>query len=255
VLAENKPPWLEIGGELQPGEILWIWSWEDGRQAVKAAVRGEPFICGPNVLFSNSKNPCAISEEQYVCEAASCLLLFTESAWYAELIQSQLKDTNLARIVIWPYPIAPIPPPPVELRYDVIVYLKTRMHANFVRQLLRAWPRTRGITYGSYTREQLWDTARRSACCIYVSDDDRGPLALAEIMLCGCPAVGVPGGAPWIEEGVTGSLVKSWTVPDVWQAVERCRAMDRIAVRARAVERFDGTATREVVLAALERLV
>lgn len=42
----------------------------------------------------------------------------------------------------------------------------------------------------------------------YLADDDHGPLALAEILLAGCPVVGVRTGAPFIEHGVTGYFVE-----------------------------------------------
>ena len=69
--------------------------------------------------------------------------------------------------------------------------------------------------------------ARRSRCCLYFSDDDRGPLALAEILLAGCPAVGVPRGAPFVEPGRTGVLLERLDSQSCLEAVAGCRQLDR----------------------------
>jgi hypothetical protein len=54
----------------------------------------------------------------------------------------------------------------------------------------------------------LFEAARRSRTCAYLADDDHGPLALQEILLAGCPVVGVRTGAPFIQDGVTGVFVE-----------------------------------------------
>ena len=64
------------------------------------------------------------------------------------------------------------------------------------------------LHYGQYKREQLFEAARRSRACAYLADDDHGPLALQEILLAGCPTVGVRTGAPFIRDGVTGVFVE-----------------------------------------------
>jgi hypothetical protein len=63
------------------------------------------------------------------------------------------------------------------------------------------------IHYGQYKREQLFEAARRSRACAYLADDDHGPLALQEILLAGCPVVGIRTGAPFIQDGLTGVFV------------------------------------------------
>ena len=77
----------------------------------------------------------------------------------------------------------------------------------------RRWPASVRVRYGKYRRERLIELARRSRACVYLSDCDRGPLALAEILLAGCPAVGVPCGAPWIGSGQTGVQVQTLDFP------------------------------------------
>ena len=73
--------------------------------------------------------------------------------------------------------------------------------------LAEVFPRHIQIHYGQYQREQLFEAARRSRACAYLADDDHGPLALQEILLAGCPTVGVRTGASFIRHGETGVLV------------------------------------------------
>ncbi len=243
-------PGLAIGGELQAGEVPWVWSWEDAWVAVRAAVRGEPFWCGPNVLFSNSRSPCGLPEERLICEAATCQVLFTESAWYAHLIRSQLGPLSSAAIVTWPYPIDPLPEGPIEpAELDLLIYSKSGHSRGLLRRLAQGFPKSRILIYGRYRREELWDAARRARCCAYLSDDDRGPLALAEILLCGCPAVGVPRGAPWIRPGITGHLAASLAFPDLVDAIGYASQLSREAVRMDAMCRFDGRDTVAAIAA------
>jgi len=97
----------------------------------------------------------------------------------------------------------------------------------------------------------LFDAARRSRCCLYLSSDDRGPLALAEILLTGCPAVGVPTGAPFIQHGRTGILLDRFRPDGCLDAVARCHHLDRHTVSALAAIQFDTTRIVDTVLAAL----
>jgi hypothetical protein len=53
----------------------------------------------------------------------------------------------------------------------------------------------------------LFEAALRSRACAYQADDDHGPLALQEILLAGCPVVGVRTGGPFIQDRVTGVFV------------------------------------------------
>jgi hypothetical protein len=109
-----------------------------------------------------------------------------------------------------------------------------------------------GMPYGRYRREELWEAASRSRCCCYLADDDRGPLALAEILLCGCPTVGVPTGAPFVELGRSGVLLND-PKPSAWlEAVAACHRLDRREVAALAAGQFDAEWIVEAVLAALQ---
>jgi len=107
------------------------------------------------------------------------------------------------------------------------------------------------IRYGHYRREELYAAARRSLCCLYLSDDDRGPLALAEILLAGCPAVGIPRGAPFVRPQQTGVLLAGFDTESCFEAVRRCHRLDRREVAALAAEQFDTDRIVETILRAL----
>ena len=105
-------------------------------------------------------------------------MLFTESEWYRRLIEAHRGPANRAPIVVWPYPIDPHPGGPLAAAHDLLIYEKSGVSRETVERLQRAWPRHVRIRYGRYRREELAAAARRSRVCAYLSDDDRGPLAL-----------------------------------------------------------------------------
>jgi len=98
-----------------------------------------------------------------------------------------------------------------------------------------------------------------------LADGDHGPLPLQEILLAGCPTVGVCTGAAFVQHGLTGYLVDR--VPPGRQcvasrgderalvsyldALTRAQAMDRRSVRAAAAEHFATDRIVEAVLAVL----
>ena len=250
-LRRAAPEWLKIGGELRDGEIPWFWCWEDREVAAMAAATGKPFVVGPNVLFENSRRPCRLDAERAVCNAASCRLMFTESAWYRELIEQHRGKANRAPIVLWPYPIDPKPGGPLPARYDVLIYAKSGYRRTLIDRLARHFRRVRVLQYGRFARQELYDAARRSRCCVYLSHDDRGPLALAEILLSGCPAVGVPRGAPFIRSGLTGVLLDRFRPEECLTAIAACHELDRAAVAALAGRMFDTGKIVDTVVATL----
>jgi len=252
-LRARGPDWLAIGGRLEADEIPWFWCWADRAQAARCARAGRPFVAGPNVLFDNSRAPGTAPGERDVLHAASCRLLFTESEWYRRLIERNRGPHNRAPIVVWPYPIDPRPEGPVPAtEYDLLVYAKTGRLAGLIAPLRSRYGRSRVVRYGHYQRRRLWELARRSRCCLYLSDDDRGPLALAEILLCGCPAVGVPTGAPFVEQGRTGILLERFTLPECVEAIEDCLEFDRREVAALAARQFDSERIVDVIIASLD---
>ena len=250
-LHARGPAWLKIGGVLRPGEIPWFWSWQDKEVAAACAMAGEPFVVGPNVLFADSRRPCRTPAERAVCRGASCRLMFTESAWYRDLIEQHRGPQNRAPIAVWPYPIDPEPGGPLPAEYDLLIYAKSGYRRELIRRLQQHYCRVRLLVYGRFQREELFDAARRSRCCLYLSDDDRGPLALAEILLSGCPTVGLPTGAPFVQHDRTGMVLERFCLVRCIDAVSRCHRLDRQAVATAAAEQFDVRKTVETIVEAL----
>ena len=251
-LREVRPAWLHIGGMLRDGEMPWFWCWEDRLAACACAAVRRPFVMGPNMLFANWTTPCAVAGERELCNAASCRLQFTESVWYRNWIAANCGPAMRAPIVLWPYPINPLPDVPLPPCYDLLIYEKSGFDPRLPRQLLRRWPTSVRVRYPRYRRDRLIEIARQSRACVYLSDSDRGPLALAEILLSGCPAVGVPLGAPWIINGATGHQVPSFNLSVVGTAIEEAMRLDRRAVAAIARHRFDADKTVQTILRALD---
>ncbi len=251
-LRAVQPDWLHIGGALRRDEMPWFWCWQDRTAACACAAAGVPFVMGPNMLFADCTAPGRIAGERELCNAGSCRLQFTESAWYRELILVQSGPAMRAPVVLWPYPIDPLPDEPQPATNSLLIYEKTKLDRATLCRLLRRWPASVLVRYGKFEREEMIDLARRSKACLYVSHDDRGPLALAEILLSGCPAVGVPRGAPWIEAGRMGFCISEFDSPVLLDAIEKAMQLDRGAVRAAACERFDVNAIVQTILAALD---
>ena len=246
--------WLRIGGPLQPDELPWYWCWRDRAAAVRWARQGRPLVQGPNTFFLWSRRPRADWLESALLDTPQCRLIFTESEWYRELILQVRGPDSRGPVVLWPYPIAPQPAGPLEPpQHGLLIYVKNGRFPGLVERLQAVCRHSVVIRYGRYRQHELWDAARRSRCCCYLADDDRGPLALAEILLCGCPVAGVPTGAPFIRPGLSGALVKS-VLPRGWlEAVETCRSLDRGQVAAWARREFDADRITGIVLAALDR--
>lgn len=251
-LRQSAPCWLQVGGRLRGDELPWYWSWQDAPAAARCAVRGRPFVCGPNILFTDSRHPRATQAERAICRAAGCRLLFTESAWYRDLIARHLGPANHAPIVLWPYPIHPKPEGPLDrVEHDLLIYVKNGRFPGLAQKMTGRFPRSQLVRYGRYRRQELWRLARASGCCLYLADDDRGPLALAEILLSGCPVVGLPTGAPFIRPGHTGVILSAFTPDACRRAVETCHALNRNEVAAAARGQFDTDRIVQKVLSSL----
>jgi hypothetical protein len=246
-LRKYSLPWLQIGGGVQCGEVPWIWSHLDASIAVVFSVFGWPYIIGPNVLFNNSASPGEAKHEASLLDSEACALQFTESEWYRDLIAEHCNH-NEAPIVLWSYPIDPQPEGPLPEQHDVLIYLKDRSQGRAALRIAAKYHRSNVVVYGHYNRDEMIDVARRSRCCVYLSSDDRGPLALAEIMLCGCPCVGIPRGSPWIQKE-SGVSVGNWC--DAINAVEPAMQIKRDSVRDWAVQRFSTQRTVDTIVNAL----
>lgn len=243
-------PWLHIGGFLRPGEIPWVWSWQDIKLACEFSRYGWPYIIGPNVLFSNSKAPGWARGEREILDSEQCVLQFTESPWYAALIAKHCNH-NQAPIVLWPYPISPSPDGPMPAELDVLLYLKDLSLGREALRLQQQYPKSAVVVYGKYARDDLISLARKSRCCVYLSRDDRGPLAAAEIAIAGCPLVGIDVGCPWCLEPGFGVALREFVFSDTVAACEVAIGMDREAVRSVALAKFNPATIAQSVIAAL----
>lgn len=110
--------------------------------------------------------------------------------------------------------------------------------------------------------------APHSRACAYLADDDHGPLALQEVLLAGCPTVGVRTGASFVRTGETGVLVDrlppgrqcAESDEDVralavfMEAIEEAQSMDRHSVRERAARQFDTDRIVESVITSLHSI-
>jgi len=258
--------WLSIRPlPASAGAIAWFWNWYDRRYAVWWSSEGRPFVEGPNVLFWYSFNPRCDAEECAILDSPHCRALFCHSQWYAELIERHKGPDNKGRIVTWPYPIDPWPGEPLPDEYDLLIYAKNGNRPQLLEHLAETFPRHVQIHYGKFNREQLYEAARKSRACAYLADDDHGPLALQEILLAGCPTVGVRTGASFVRDGVTGYLVpkmppgaacakdeESKALLRLYmETIAKAQEMDRRAVREAAAEEF---ATDRIVDRVLEAL-
>jgi hypothetical protein len=190
------------------GAIPWFWNWQDRRYAMWWDSEGLPFIQGPNMLFVNSATPRIDREECALLDSSNCLMMFCHSEWYRDLILANRGTKNKSEIVMWPYPIDPMPEGPLPAEYDLLIYAKNGHRPGLLEHLAELYPNHIQFHYGQYKRADLIEAARRSRACAYLADDDHGPLALQEILLAGCPSVGVSTGASLVCDGVTGYLVK-----------------------------------------------
>ena len=200
--------WLSIKSlPVSKGALPWFWNWNDRRYAMWWDAEGLPFVQGPNMLFTNSATPRIDREECALLDAPNCRAMFCHSEWYRDLIAKNRGPDNNSEIVMWPYPIDPMPGEPLPDKYDLLIYAKNGNRPQLLEHLAELYPRHIQIHYGKYQRDELYDAARRSRVCAYLADDDHGPLALQEILLAGCPVVGIRTGAPFVQHGKSGFLL------------------------------------------------
>ena len=134
-----------------------------------------------------------------------------------------------------------------------------------LEHLAEVFPRHIQIHYGQYHREQLFEAARRSRACAYLADDDHGPLALQEILLAGCPTVGVRTGASFVKTGETGALVDRLppgrqcvetdederALARYLEAIKQAQSIRRESVHEFSAEQFDSRRIVDQVVATL----
>jgi hypothetical protein len=101
-----------------------------------------------------------------------------------------------------------------------------------------------------------------------LADDDHGPLALQEILLAGCPTVGVRTGAAFVRTGETGVVVDRLppgrhcvesdedkrALVEYLIALEQAQWMDRQCVRVRAAVEFQTDGVIDQLIGTLDEL-
>ena len=193
--------------------------------------------------------------------------MFCHSEWYRDLIAKYRGPANQSEIILWPYPIDPWPGGPLPDEYDLLIYAKNGHRPQLLEHLAEVFPRHIQIHYGRYRREELFEAARRSRACAYLADDDHGPLALQEILLAGCPTVGVRTGTAFVRTGQTGVVVDQLppgavcirsdedapSLEAFLTAITKAQEFDRQNVRSLAVEQFDTNRTLNALTESLER--
>lgn len=259
--------WLSIRSlPASQGALPWFWNWGIRSYAAWWARQGEPFVQGPNMLFMDSQSPRIDEEECTLLDAPSCRAMFCHSEWYRDHISAHRGPMNRSSIELWPYPIDPWPGEPLPAKYDLLIYAKNGYRPQLLEHLARIYPKHLQIHYGRYRREELFQAARQSQACAYLADDDHGPLALQEILLAGCPTVGVRTAAAFVQSGENGFLVRrlppgeaciqteddATALVDYLHALTMAQNLNRNDVRALAVERFSTERIINVILNALD---
>lgn len=254
-IDQDRIGWLRIGGTLQVDEIPWIWWADDRPLALQCERDGVPFIVGPNVVFIHSRNPRIDDQESGILDSRMCKAFFCHSQWYADLIRKHQGPMNHAEVYTWPYPINPLPAGPISATNDLLIYSKSGPDRGaIIAALEKAFPSSKVIVYGQFKREELFEAARCSRCCVYLSDDDHGPLAQAEIMLSGCPTVGLVDGAPFLTVGVSGEFCE-WSIQSMVDSIKQCLTMDRNTVASHARQQFDERSVLDNIIGILKSIL
>ena len=246
-------PWFRVDCEpARADEMAWFWCWADTEELLDWDAAGRPYACGPNILFTCSSAPGRTLAERRIVASPHCRLLFTESLWYARLIRGHLGPASRARLAVWPYPIDPRPGPPLfPPKYELLIFSKGGPPA-LAGELAGRWPSSITLRYGQFRREELFEAARASRACAYLSTDDRGPLALAEVLLAGCPAAGIERGAPWAALPGLGRAVERLEAGPLSAAIEELLTWDRRAVAAAAATYWSEGRILDILLPALD---
>ena len=256
-LAKRKEiaDWCVITEKPSDETVLpWFWCWAHRKSAVEWEEKGLPAIYGPNLFFLNSRVPRIDVLENKLLDAQHCKAIICHSEWYKNLILRVRGNLNKADIILCPYPVEPKPGPPLPVKYDLLIYVKSNFSPELRSILEKAYPRSKIIKYGAFVREELFEAARVSRVCVYLGDDDSGSLAAWEVMLAGCPIVGVPtGGGALVTEGKTGYLVNKLPLEKnfvqneenemclkiLLDTLKKAAELDRMAVREYALQQFD----------------
>jgi len=251
------PDWLSIGdGERLDYDVIpCYWLYTHGRDAVKCHEQGRPFIIGQNMLFEDSRNPKRYGHEWIICESPHCRLILTDGVGrYEKLIGENLGANSKAKVVAVPYPVRPsyyVSP----LISDVLIYAKSGYTEETIESICSEFQNCRVARYGQYTRKNLIHAASDAKCCLYLSDNDRMPIAAAEILLTGCPLIGTAYGCPVVKAiPMIGMCIPDLTIATCVYAINELLELrwSRERIRVQATEFFSPARIAPLVIAALD---
>lgn len=240
---------------------------------------GRPFAIGPNVIFGNSQMPGACAGEPELLAYQNYAAIFTLSRWYSALQQKHFAQKTNHFILDYPLPRewTRLPWEDIADRYphnfpivqqqdiDATIFMKgAEPETKIVAELMRRFPNGRVVQYGRYNRTNLFEAARSSRACFYISREDHYPLAAVEIALMGCPIISDEKSCPVLQHGVNGICApvreRGESEPFAWtaDAAERLAVewkaaadMDRGAIRAATIRKHAPALMRERVAAQL----
>ena len=257
-ILEIAPP------PIRKGCIPWFWFCGSRKMAARYAKANLPFIQGPNMVFDNSFSPRGGPYEPEILDSPACLLHITHPGWYLEHVRKHLGPDNPGNMLSIPYPIDPLPDEPEEAEYDLLIYKKSNAYPELIASAQHKYPRNILVEYGHFLRLDLYEKARKSRCCLYVCNDESGGLAAQEIMLSGCPIIGIKRGSPLIIDGQTGLYLDTEvstdtfsTIPEdsLWESLEKVMSWNRSEVREAAIQEFDGEQIARKVLETLKNVL
>ena len=256
-------------------EVLWgpddvPWYPVGHCQIAQRIATGQPFAIGPNTLYGLSYRPGAYAGEREMMAYENFAAIFCLSRWYSELCRKTMKQQTRHFLVDYPLPtvwtqmsignmVAP--------RYKAFIFQKGGpIEQAIVVSLLTRIGAVPVIKYGAYNRQELFNAAAQSECCLYVSHEDNYPLAAVEIGLMGCPIVSDERSCPVVVHGLTGVIVpvreRGESEPFTWSpdTAERlivgmnlAQHLSRKSIRERTLARHDPSFFAEKVWQCINR--
>ena len=147
-----------------------------------------------------------------------------------------------------------------EIKYDLLIYLK---HGEEAKNIFQEFKRTEfynkrkviEFIYGTYKKRHLYNAARASRVCLYLSYGETGGMASEEIMSCGCPIVSMKRDTPLgINKKTVNWVSEKREIPEIIQAIRECEKYVRLEVRNTAIDRFNIDKCVEILLANLKEI-
>lgn len=241
--------WLEIKDlPAERGALAWFWHYTDRSYANWWNDQGQPFVQGPNMLFLNSDNPRIDLDENRLLDASNCKGMICLSTWYSDLINQHKGPSNTSTVFNCPYPIDVDPGGPTDIKYDLLIFSKNVHRPQLLEYLAEQFPRCI-LFHNGFQRGALLQAARSSRACVYLAENDHGSMILSEILLTGCPVVGVRNGAAFVDEGTTGLIVEQFPPgPKCFQSDRDSASLTQLRNAIRAAEEMSHERVRDAAM-------